>query len=365
MVTEYYYPHLGGVTEHVHYLSRELRRVGHHVDVVTSTIDSADTRRHVVRIGRSIPVYSNASMARITVARRLREQLRRVFREGAYDLIHVHCPFSPTLPIAAIEAAEVPVVGTVHTWFPSSAMYRLMRGRMQALADRIHMPLAVSESAAEAHARYVEANWRVVPNGVDTSEFRPGLRPPASMRGDAPTILFVGRFDPRNALHILIEAFARVQVRVPRARLIVVGDGPLRWYYRRLARGLPGVTFVGALTHERAAYFATADVYACPTTRASFGITLLESMAAGTPVVCSDLPGFRHVVTEGREALLTQPNNVRHLADTLLCILSDDVMRARMARCGVERARDFCWRRVTTQVLAAYRDAQSGAVTAA
>ena len=153
MVSEYYYPHLGGVTEHVHYLSRELRRLGHHVDILTSTIDPDDHREGVVRLGRSVPVYGNASMARITVSRRLRERMRGVLREGRYDLVHVHCPLNPTLPMLAIEEAQVPVVGTVHTWFPSSLAYAMGRAYFQRLLDRVDHRFAgaVEEVFGGAH----------------------------------------------------------------------------------------------------------------------------------------------------------------------------------------------------------------------
>lgn len=365
MVSEYYYPHLGGVTEHVHYLSGELRRRGHYVDIITSTIDPNDTREHVVRVGRSVPIYGNGSMARVTLTRGLRNRMRQTLRAGAYDVVHVHSPLTPLLPLAAVEAAEVPVVGTVHTWFPRSIAYTLGRRYFQRLLDRLDVVIAVSDSAVKAHQRYFRASWRVVPNGIDTSEFRPHLPPPAAMRHGDPTILFVGRFDPRNALGMLMESFAEVRREVRNARLVIVGDGPLRGYYRRLAGDDPAIHFTGPLTHERAAHYAAASVYACPTTRASFGITLLEAMAAGTPVVCSDIPGFRGVVSHEREALLTPLGDVPAFAAALVRVLQDDLLRARMGAFGVERARQFSWSHIAQQVLSAYADAGVAAVSAA
>jgi phosphatidylinositol alpha-mannosyltransferase len=354
MVTEYYYPHLGGMTEHVHYLSRELRRQGHFVDIVTSRIDGVPEREHVVRVGRSLPVYGNASMARVTIAPQLARQVRDVLRRGAYDLVHVHAPLNPTLPLAAIAAAEVPVVGTFHTYYPRSATYRLFGKWFQRYVDRLDAVVAVSDAAVESHARYFSADWQVVPNGIDVTEFRPGLSAPVECRDGDPVILFVGRFDPRNALGTLLEAFEHVERVHPTARLVVVGDGPLRGYYRRLAGGNPRIHFVGALTRERAAYFANAAVYACPTTRASFGITLLESMATGTPVVCSDIPGFRSVVQHGREALMTRLGDPRALAAALSRVLSDDALRARLGARGRELSMRYSWPRVTRQVLEVY-----------
>lgn len=357
IVSEYYYPHLGGVTEHVHYLSRELRRLGHHVDIITSHLGNGRAPDHVIRLGQSVPVFGNLSMARVTVGRRLRERMRELLRESAYDLVHVHCPLNPTLPLTAIEVAEVPLVGTFHTSFPSSLGYRFGRQYFQGLLDRLDVAIAVSQAAVDAHAKYFEADWRVIPNGIDVREFHPDIPAPVVMRDGSPTILFVGRFDPRNALGTLIAAFDQVQREHRDARLVVVGDGPLRAYYRFLAGANSRIHFAGALTSERAAYYAGATVYACPTTRASFGVTLLEAMAAGTPIVCSDLPGFRSVVTHEQHALLSPVGDVDSLAKELMRVLSDDALRVALGARGIERARTFSWPRVAKEVLRAYQDA--------
>lgn len=354
MVTEYFYPHLGGVTEHVHYLSRELRRAGHEVDIITSAIGDAPPQRQVVRLGRSIPVYSNGSMARFTYSRRLRDEVRGVLRDGRYDLVHVHCPLNPSLPLAAIHTAEVPVVGTVHTWFPASITYRMGRAFFQRTLDRLDVAIAVSCSAVEAHARYFKADWQVIPNGVDLEEFNPGVPAPPSMASDAPHILFVGRFDPRNALGTLLDAFPLVKRDIPDARLVVVGDGPLRRHYARRAARDPSIHFTGALTDQRAAHYAAASVYACPTTRASFGVTLLEAMACGTPIVCSDLEAFRAVVTPGREALAAPAGDHRAFAGVLSQVLGDAELRSLMRHRALERVRHFAWPVVARQVLDAY-----------
>ena len=354
IVTEYYYPHLGGVTEHVHHFAREMRRRGHEADIITSNIGDCPPAPGVIRIGRSVSVYANGSQARVTIGDGLRQAMRQVLRAGAYDVVHVHSPFSPTLSLLAIDEAECPVIATVHTNFPDSLAYRLFRRRLQRIADRIDALIAVSPTAAHAHARYIDADWSIVPNGIDLEAFHPGAERPAGLRDDIPSILFVGRFDPRNALGTLIDAFRRITGSGRDARLVVVGDGPLRRYYRRRAKADPRIIFTGALRDERPGYYAGATVYACPTTRASFGITLLEAMACSTPIVCSDIAGFRDVVEDGREALLVPADAPDTLADSLVRVLDDEVLRARLGHAGSLTAARYAWPSVTDRILSVY-----------
>jgi len=353
-VTEYYYPHLGGVCEHVHFLAREARLRGHHVDIITSNLAGARENPHVIRIGQSVPVYGNGSLSRITVGRGLRRQLRDVLRDGAYDIVHVHSPLAPLLPLLAVDEAECPVVGTFHTYFDYSVAYTLGRRYFQRRMSRLAAAVAVSPTVVEAHGRYFETDWTHIPNGVDTELFTPDAPRPMSIRPDVPSVLFLGRFDPRNGLATLIDAFKRVRGRNRPAQLVVVGDGPLRSHYRRLAAGHPDITFVGAVLGERPEYYANCTLYACPTTKASFGITLLESMACGTPIVCSDLNGFRNVVAHDREALLVPCNDARALADTLVALLDDDAKRARLGATGRQRALAYGWPRVSEMILSLY-----------
>lgn len=357
IVTEYYYPHLGGVCEHVHFFAREARRRGHHVDIVTSEIpDSGAAPPHVIRVGRSVPFYGNGSQARLTVGRRLRARVRQVLHDGAYDIVHVHSPLTPTLPILAIEESPVPVIGTFHTYFDRSLGYRIFRRRCQELLDRLSAAIAVSQSTIVALARYFDADWKIIPNGIDTTLFSrdAGLPRPAGMRHDVPVILFLGRFDPRNGLTTLMDAFRRLRARGHHAQLVVVGDGPLRRYYHRRAGGDPAIHFAGPVLHGRPAYYAHSTVYACPTTKASFGITLLEAMACETPIVCSDILGFRDVVQHGREALMVPRDDVDALANALARLLGDAALREQLGATGRERAFAYDWSVVTSSVLSVY-----------
>ncbi|OYV74915.1 MAG: hypothetical protein B7Z74_01640 [Deltaproteobacteria bacterium 21-66-5] len=355
LVTEYYYPHLGGVCEHVHFFAREARRRGHHVDIITSHIPGAEEQPNVIRIGRSQPVQANGSQARITLGWRLRRQMLRVLREGHYDIVHVHSPLTPVLPLLAIDEADCPVVGTFHTYFDRSTGYALFHRYFQRRLEKLSAAIAVSHSTTVALNRYFTAGWTIIPNGIDVDVFNPHAPPPPEVRNDVPSILFLGRFDPRNGLDTLIDAFRRVKQRGRRAQLVVVGDGPLRDHYYALAGNDPDITFVGAVLEGRPSYYANCSIYACPTTKASFGITLLESMACETPIVCSDILGFRDVVKDGREALMVPCGDRDALADAIVRLIEDEPLRKRLGKRGREESLQYSWDRVTSQVLDVYR----------
>ena len=176
------------------------------------------------------------------------------------------------------------------------------------------------------------------------------------MRGDVPAILFLGRFDPRNGLSTLIDAFKRVKGRGRRAQLLIVGDGPLRSHYFRAAGNDPDITFAGAVLNGRPSYYAHSAIYACPTTKASFGITLLEAMACQTPIVCSDILGFRDVVMHGREALMVPCGDRDALANGLVRLLDDERLRERLGATGRARALEYDWHRVTASILEVYHE---------
>ncbi len=365
LVSEFYYPHLGGVTEHVHNLACELNRAGHETVVVTARM-SRPARAHdllcegdppfVRRIGSSRTIYSAGSFARITTGLGLRRQLREQFRRDRIDLVHVHGGLTPTLGLVAPEAAwelDLPVVATFHSWFSRSTLCRLFRRPLQQRLDRHAATIAVSQPVVDAHARYLDADWEIVPNGVDTEFFRPAAQGPPS---GAPELLFLGRLDPRNGLDTVLAAMPRILQRHPGARLTIAGDGPLRPVYERLARPLgQRVEFVGRVNGNRPEHYSRAALYLCPTTKASFGVTLLEAMACGTPILASDITGFRELVHHGREAVLVPMNQPDSWALAALELLEDRRRLRAMGVAGRAKAERFAWPRIARRVIQLYR----------
>jgi phosphatidylinositol alpha-mannosyltransferase len=356
LVAEDYYPQLGGVPEHVHHLARELNALGHSATIVTSHMRGAGADPAFVRrVGTSVVIYANGGVARVTVGWRLGSRLEALFRAERFDVVHVHGGLAPTFGVWAPYAAwraGIPVVATFHTWFPRSLGYRLLRRPFQRMLDRHSAAIAVSRAAQDAMSRYFQAPWEIVPNGVDTTFFHPNG---ARTQDRPPRLLWLGRIEPRNDLGTVLAALPRILERHPDAELTVVGDGPWRGRLERAARPLgPAVRFVGYAGAERPAYYAGADVYLCPTTRASFGVTLLEAMACGTPLVVSNIPAFRDLAGEGG-AMFAPCGDAAAWAAAVNSLLDDAPRRNAMSRAGRAVAERYAWPVVAQRVLDVYR----------
>ena len=219
--------------------------------------------------------------------------------------------------------------------------------------------IAVSNSTTVALNRYFDADWQIIPNGIDTDVFHPSAPPPPGIAKDVPTILFLGRFDPRNGLTTLIDSFRRVKgtataVATRGSSSSATARSASTTTSRRTATRTS--SFVGAVLEGRPSYYAHSSVYACPTTKASFGITLLESMACETPVVCSDILGFRDVVVDGREALMVPCGDRDALADALVRVLDDEGLAIQLGTTGRQNSLEYSWARVTSRVLDVYQN---------
>jgi phosphatidylinositol alpha-mannosyltransferase len=372
LVTEYYHPHSGGVTEHVHHLGRFLAARGHEVRILTSHVDGAprrpevefDGRLEVVRIGRGVAISANGSEARVTVGFGLPRKVRAVLADC--DLVHVHSPLFPVLPYLALQAARklgLPVVGTFHTHFAPSLVSSALGGFMQGYAAALDRAIAVSPSAARSVRRFVKRPCVVVPNGVDCdawSSAAAALAGPPTMA--SPTVAFLGRLDPRNEVEILLDAFARLRARLPESRLLIIGDGPRRASLEAAAPD--GVVFAGARAKvsERAGLLASAQVLAFTARIVSHPMALLEGLAAGLPAVAWDIEGVRELVTEGRHGYKVPLGSREALADALHHVLCDEPRRRTMAEEARRQAQRFDWRTVGARIESIYCETANAAV---
>lgn len=365
IVTPVFHPYPGGVTEHVYNTYLGLRRLGHEVRVVTTGFgrDDSPIEQDVVRVGRAVPVPANGSVCPVACDPRMSARVRRVFERERFDVIHVHEPLMPFLSIAAIDEATVPVVGTFHASNDSGLGYRVfgpaLRRRFLKLSERI----CVSKAARESVRPHFGGSYHLVPNGVDVRRFA-GAEPISELLDGTFNILFVGRMEPRKGAKYLFGALPEIFGRIPNARVTVVGSGPLSGYYRsfvpRSCRDR--VSFAGRVSGTMLArHFATADVYCSPATGGeSFGIVLLEAMAAGAAIVASDIPGYRDVVRHGETGVLVEPRSPRALASAIAALWDHPGERARLAENARRDVQRYAWERVTADIVRVYESATGG-----
>lgn len=364
IVSQSYYPRFGGVTEHVHHTAVELRRRGHQVTVITSHFRGAagPPMPDVERIGYNLLIPFNGAFVDLAVGIRLRSQLRALLRRQRFDVLHTHAPLVPTLPLIAIETAECPQVGTFHTTGGPSRLLEMFQGHLDRRMRRLDARIAVSETAKAYASRYFPGDYHVVPNGVDIERFHPDVKPFPEWRDPSRVnVLFVGRLDPRKGVHLLLEAMPEVIRRTDgRARLLVVGDSYLRPRYEASvpASFRDHIRFLGHVPAEDLPrWYATGDVFVSPASgNESFGIVLVEAMAAGRAVVASDIPGYRTVVMPEENGVVFPPGDRDALAATIAGLVLDTDRRRALAARGRARALEFAWPRVTDRIEALYRD---------
>jgi phosphatidylinositol alpha-mannosyltransferase len=270
-----------------------------------------------------------------------------------FGVLHFHEPFVPFLSLVVLGLSNSVNVATFHAFGGFSPAYQVGSRLMRPSVGRIHGRIAVSAVARHFVERFFPGDYKVIPNGVDIGRFERAV-PIARWQDGTKNILFVGRFEARKGLLDLLKAYRILRKTGCECRLLVVGGGPQDKEARRYlaTRKLGGVEFLGRVSDdERDALFKTADVYCSPATgRESFGIVLLEAMAAGTAIVCSDIHGYKGVVRRDRDAILVPPGDSKALAGALAQLLSDDERRRAMGRSGRERAEEYSWERVTAKV---------------
>ena len=354
LVSPYVYPLPGGVTQHVQFLYENLRLRGHQVRIITSSHGlQRSSEGDIIRIGKGFSVPTNGSVGTLTVSPRFISQVHDVLDRERFDVLHFHEPFVPFLSPIVLRLSTSVNVATFHAYGGWSPAYEFGRRFMGGYAERLHGRIAVSAAARHFIDRYFPGDYKVIPNGVDVDRFRRAV-PISRWQDGTRNLLFVGRHEPRKGLLDLLRAYRILRKTGCECRLLVVGSGPQEREARRyvMTRRLRGVEFLGRVSDaEKAQLYKTADVYVSPATGGeSFGIVRLESMAAGTPIVCSDIHGYKGVVRRGREGLLVPPRKPKAVAAAVAQLLRDDQLRARMSAEGIARADEFSWERVTAKV---------------
>jgi phosphatidylinositol alpha-mannosyltransferase len=313
-----------------------------------------------IPMGSAVPLPSNGSLAYVNFSPQIVARMDRAIRYGRFDVLHVHEPATPMVSGMAVVMATSPVVGTFHAALDESPFYDSLKSLVGMVMRRLDVRVAVSEAARAFPQSRFPGPYRIIPNGIPVEMYAPALGAP-KVRG---RIVFVGRAERRKGLGVLLQAFTLLRERAPHATLVVAGATRRQMLETdRNGAGLPvdlaGVQALGWVAdEEKIAHLAAAEIVCAPSLAAeSFGIVLAEAMAAGVPVVASDLPGYRAVLRDGQAGRLTPPGDPVALADALYDLLQDEEERRRLAAAGSAAAAELSWGRITDSIIEAYEDA--------
>jgi phosphatidylinositol alpha-mannosyltransferase len=368
LVSPYDFSSPGGVRDHVRNLAEQLHELGHEARIFapSSRRDIDSNGSEFYRIGTPIAVPANDSVARISLSFHHANRLAAIVESERFDVLHFHEPLMAGLTTTMLRMSPTANVGTFHAFARSNVGYYYGRPLLEPLLAHLHRGIAVSEPARAFFNKYFpDFRLRIIPNGVDTDLYRPGLSPIRHLRDENVNVLFVGRLEKRKGLGDLLRGFEFLRARVSNTRLVIVGDGPLRGRIESFIsrHRVPDVVMAGYVPDSvLPRYYSTADIFCAPATGSeSFGIVLLEAMAAGLPVVATEVPGYMSVVEPGKDSLTVQPKGWAELGAALVILARDQELRRRMGQAGHAKAQRYSWPSIAKQVIEVYQEAREGA----
>ncbi|OQY18429.1 MAG: hypothetical protein B6I35_13070 [Anaerolineaceae bacterium 4572_32.2] len=366
LVSPYDFSSPGGVLTHINALSKEFRARGHDLRVIAPCSADGDSPPYLIKASGSVlAVPYGGAIARISLSPRIYRRVARILRQEQFDVIHLHEPLSPVLSWIVLRhislSPESLVVGTFHAYQESSKSYAWGKLFFQRFINRLDGRIAVSEAARDYVARYFPGEYLIIPNGIDTQRFGGSNVCPLEPYMDGKlNVLFVGRLERRKGFEFLLRAFARVQAVLPETRLLVVGafSPEDAEPYRALSRELKlkHVLFVGPVSdQELPRYYRSAHLFCAPSIGfESFGLVLLEAMAAGVPVIASDIRGYRAVLGNEQAGALVPPENAPALARTITQLLQNPLQREIMVQQGHALAEKYKWSQIAERILQYY-----------
>jgi phosphatidylinositol alpha-mannosyltransferase len=353
----------GGVQQHVMDLAEALIDLGHQVSVISAADDDVPLPDYVVPAGRAVPVPYNGSVARLSFGFRSASRVRRWVRDGDFDVLHVHEPAAPSLSLLACWVATGPIVATFHTANPRSRVMHAAEPMLQSALEKISARIAVSEAARRTLVEHLGGDAVLIPNGVAVRRFAKA-DPLPGWPGDGGAIGFLGRLDePRKGLAVLLRAFELIGPRRPGLRLLIAGPGDADEVRERVSPQLRDrVVLLGRVSEEdKVRALHSVDVFCAPNTGGeSFGIVLAEAMAAGAPIVASDIEAFRRVLRGGQAGELFAAGDPAGLARAAERLLDDPDRRASLSDAAFEAVRVYDWPVVARDVVAVYETVVSG-----
>jgi phosphatidyl-myo-inositol alpha-mannosyltransferase len=356
MVCPYSFDVPGGVQSHVLQLAEVMLARGHSVSVLAPSSPHVKVPEYVVSAGRAVPIPYNGSVARLQFSPAVHGKVRRWLADGDFDVLHLHEPNAPSLSMWALRIAEGPIVATFHASTTKSLTLSVFQGLLRPMHEKIVGRIAVSDLARRWQMEALGSDAVEIPNGVDVAAFasapllegypRPGK-----------TVLFLGRYDEsRKGMAVLLDALPEVVERFPGVQLLIVGRGDEAELRSKAGEFAGHLRFLGQVDDAgKASALRSADVYCAPNTGGeSFGIVLVEAMAAGVPVVASDLHAFRRVLRNGEAGRLVPAEDSAALAAGLVEVLGDELVAKRLVAAGANAVRRYDWSVVATQVMRVY-----------
>ena len=359
IVSAYDHSAHGGVRDHVQNLATELRLRDYQVKIIApcskkNLVDDLD----FIPFDRPITIPSGGSWARVSVSIWNKRRIQTMLKNENFDILHFHEPFAGTLTVNLIALSNSVNIGTFHT-YGGHKVYRMGLSRLgNPYFNKLHGKIAVSEPAKQFISQHYPGDYEVIPNGVNTELFSTS-RALDKFKDKYINLLWVGRLDKRKGLKYLLKAYGALKWNYPHLRLIVVGPGePDGDCYRIISeRNLQDIIFIGSVSDEmKASFYKTADIYCSPATgNESFGIVLIEAMAAGTPIVATSIEGYSSVITHERNGLLVEPKNSNEIAKSISRIIEDKMLTQNLIANGKKDVEQYSWDKVTDQVLKVYK----------
>lgn len=363
MVCPYSFDVPGGVQAHVVDLAQVLIERGHKVSVLAPASEDTVLPPFVVSAGRAVAIPYNGSVARLSFGPVSYARVRRWINDNDFDVLHIHEPNAPSLSMLALKVAEGPIVATFHTSTTKSLVLSAFQGVLQPYLEKISGRIAVSELARRWQVTSLGGDAVEIPNGVDVPFFAHAAPLPGYPRAGR-TVLFLGRYDePRKGMDVLLGALPTLVDRYPELEILVVGRGDEDKLRKEAGRHAGHLRLLGQVGDaDKASAMRSADVYCAPNLGGeSFGIVLVEAMAAGTAVVASELDAFRRVLRDGRAGVLVPVGDPDALAAGILGVLDNDARRAELVAEGSSVVATYDWPVVAEQILRVYETVTVGA----
>jgi len=363
LVSPYDYTYPGGVNTHISNLAMTMAGMGHRVKILAPCSDKSALPRTtpIIPLGRTIPYPSNGSVARLTLSLWLMPKVKAIIEEEKFEILHFHEPLFPSLPWMVLPYSHSVNVATFHAYYRRSAGYRLGKPLLMRFYNKLDGRIAVSEPARKFVSRYFPGDYRVIPHGVDLERFSPKVAPIDKYNDGKLNILFVSRLEKRKGAKYLLQAYRKAKNDCPPSRLILVGPGDkAQREYERWVRAvkLEDVVFTGHVPYaDLPRYYHTADIFSIPAVgQESFGIVLLEAMAAGKPIVATNIEGYASVVNSGVEGILVKPKDEQSLASALVSLANDKNLREQMGAKGRAKAEALSWPKIAQRTLDFYQE---------